>query len=310
MTLPDRPLVQRLVAVVVARRRPPGLPERHPRPGQRRLHRRRRPAASCAPIGGEATMLARDPAWSPDGRTLAFCGGGGDYEAIGVYDVERELVTWAWGGEGNAHSPSWSPDGAPSCSWSTTGPRARSGISTSRPGFAGCLDLGSGNHYHARLHPRRRRRRLRAERPRAAPPTCSCIELASGAVTRLTDSLPDDLAGPRVRVGSAGRAGRSRDRLTDVPGLFCEPPRPQRRRRRHHPRRPDLAPQQRMGPGAPGPARRRLPGGPPQLPRQRRLHAALAARQPLPARPGRGAGLRRAPSTSSWSRAATRAASP
>ena len=35
-------------------------------------------------IGGDDMMVARDPAWSPDGRSLAFAGGGGDYEAIGA----------------------------------------------------------------------------------------------------------------------------------------------------------------------------------------------------------------------------------
>ena len=74
--------------------------------------------------------LARDPAWSPDGRSLAFCGGGGDHEAIGLYDVERGLVTWAWDGQGNAHVRAGRPTAARSCSWSTTAPRARCGTST------------------------------------------------------------------------------------------------------------------------------------------------------------------------------------
>ena len=172
-------------------------------------------------IGGRDMMVARDPAWSPDGRSLAFSGGGGDYEAIGLYDLERELVTWAWEGEGNAHGPSWSPNGRALVFVVDDGPESSLWHLDLTTGFAGCLDVGTGNHYRPGFSPDGAAVVCVLSGP-GCPSELFSIELASGAVTQLTDSLPDDLARHEF-VSGAPVIWTSRDRLADVPGLFCEP---------------------------------------------------------------------------------------
>ncbi len=84
-------------------------------------------------IGGEDMMIAHDPAWSPDGRSLAFAGGGGVYEAIGLYDLERSSSAGSGRASATPTPQPGRPTAAPSCSWSTTAPRARCGTSTSPP---------------------------------------------------------------------------------------------------------------------------------------------------------------------------------
>jgi len=182
------------------------------------------PSGGLTTIGGEAMTIARDPAWSPDGRSLAFSGAAGDYDAIGLYDVERELVTWAWDGQGNAHSPSWSPDGRALVFVVDDGPESSLWHLELTTGSAGCLDVGTGNHYQPGFTPDGAGVVCALSGP-GCPADLFLVELESGAVTRLTDSLPDDLAQHEF-VSGAPILWTSRDRLTDVPGLFCAPPRP------------------------------------------------------------------------------------
>jgi len=174
-------------------------------------------------IGGEAMTLARDPAWSPDGRSIAFCGGGGDYEAIGLYDFELGLVTWAWDGRGNAHCPSWSPDGRALVFVVDDGPESSLWRLDLTTGVADCLDVGTGNHYRPGFTPDGAGVICGLSGP-GCPTDLFLVEIESGAVTRLTDSLPDDLAQHEFVSGTPA-VWTSRDRLTDVPGLLCEPPR-------------------------------------------------------------------------------------
>jgi Tol biopolymer transport system component len=68
--------------------------------------------STTTPIGDPA-LVGRDPAWSPDGRTIAFAGGRADDDR-GIYvmaadgSAPRRLTTAHYA---NFHSPSWSPDG-------------------------------------------------------------------------------------------------------------------------------------------------------------------------------------------------------
>jgi dipeptidyl aminopeptidase/acylaminoacyl peptidase len=49
--------------------------------------------------------------WSPDGSKIAFVSGRGDHAFVGVYDVEKNGVSWIDPGVDRDGSPEWSPDG-------------------------------------------------------------------------------------------------------------------------------------------------------------------------------------------------------
>jgi dipeptidyl aminopeptidase/acylaminoacyl peptidase len=50
--------------------------------------------------------------WSPDGTRIAFVSGRGDHAFVGVYDVEKNAVTWIDPSVDRDANPAWSPDGA------------------------------------------------------------------------------------------------------------------------------------------------------------------------------------------------------
>jgi dipeptidyl aminopeptidase/acylaminoacyl peptidase len=73
-----------------------------------------------APLDGSAParrlFFARGtngaPAWSPDGRTLAFVSDRGSYSFIGLYTSESEPIRYLAPSTSQDSSPTWSPDGA------------------------------------------------------------------------------------------------------------------------------------------------------------------------------------------------------
>ena len=172
-------------------------------------------------IGGEAATLAADPQWSPDGRALAFCGGDGEHNALGVYDVDRDLVTWAWDGPGNVHSPRWSPDGRALAFIMDEGTENSLWLLDLGNGALDCLNVGTGSHYAPAFSPDGGTLYCVLSGP-GCPSDLFAIDLGAGAIRRLTDSLTDDLRRHEFVSGEAV-FWTSRDRLTEVPGLLCDP---------------------------------------------------------------------------------------
>src|SRR5690606_20324536 len=52
-----------------------------------------------------------DPAWSPDGRTLAFSGARGGITDLYLFDLETEEIRALTSGRNAELQPAWSPDG-------------------------------------------------------------------------------------------------------------------------------------------------------------------------------------------------------
>ncbi|HVN13284.1 MAG TPA: alpha/beta fold hydrolase [Kineosporiaceae bacterium] len=175
-------------------------------------------------VGGEAMLQARDPAWSPDGRLLAFCGGPDQHEAIGLYDVAAGLTSWVWRGDGNAHAPAWSPDGRALAFVVDDGPENSLRHVDLASGAERAIDFGPGNHYRPGFT-RDGAGVICTHSGPGGPTDLFLIDLASGDARRLTDSLPADLAGHHF-VSGIPAVWTSRDRLAEVPGLFCAAPRP------------------------------------------------------------------------------------
>jgi dipeptidyl aminopeptidase/acylaminoacyl peptidase len=82
-------------------------------PGQDYLTYLVKPEGSEAqPIVIEGLPIdARNPAWSPDGRRLAFVSDLSGWHNIGILEIDKYEITWLKGGQWERYSPAWSPDG-------------------------------------------------------------------------------------------------------------------------------------------------------------------------------------------------------
>ena len=56
------------------------------------------------------TRESTAPAWSPDGKKLAYCGSSGSHRQIWVYDFETGMERQLTQGAGNKENPTWAPN--------------------------------------------------------------------------------------------------------------------------------------------------------------------------------------------------------
>jgi dipeptidyl aminopeptidase/acylaminoacyl peptidase len=181
-------------------------------------------SASPRAIGGGDAFLAAQPRWTCDGRALAFAGGPFEHPAIGAYDLDRDMVTWLWRGEHDAHHPAWSPDCGSVAFLVDREAETSLKLLDVRTGALRTLDIGPGNHYAPAFTPGGEALLVVFSGP-GEPADLYRVELSDGAVTQLTRSLPPELSGHTFYSGRHVRY-RSLDRLTDVPGLLCVPREP------------------------------------------------------------------------------------
>jgi dipeptidyl aminopeptidase/acylaminoacyl peptidase len=181
-------------------------------------------SASLRTVGGSDAFLAAAPAWSPDGRTIAFSGGPFENAAIGAYDVVGDVVTWLWRGDRPAHRPVWSPDASRVVFLTDHEAETSLQLLDLHTETVRTLTVGPGNHYQPAFTPDGADVVVIFSGPGSPDDLCR-IHLSDGSVTRLTSSLPPDLAGHRFASGRHMHY-RSLDRLTDVPSLLCEPDEP------------------------------------------------------------------------------------
>ncbi len=174
-------------------------------------------------IGGGDPIIAWSPRWSPDGTQIAFTGVLHDRYAIGLYDVARDEVEWAWDGDRDAHQPDWAPDGRSLVFLTDHEAETALWHLDLASGKVTDLSAGRGNHYHPRFTPDGSAVVVVLSGP-GVPSDLFRVEVAGGHVTRLTNGLPDDLAGHRFVTGEHAYY-RSLDRLTDVPALVFRPER-------------------------------------------------------------------------------------
>jgi dipeptidyl aminopeptidase/acylaminoacyl peptidase len=176
-------------------------------------------------VGGSDAFFAGRLSWSPDGRRLAFSGGPGNHPAIGVYDLATGSITWAWEDHHvDAHHPVWAPDGAALAFLVDV--EGETGLChlDLRDGHFSEYSIAPGNHYAPSFTPDGAALVCVLSRP-DAPADLYRVELGSGEVTQLTESLPQHLQDVPFVSGSPVWY-TSGDHLAEVPGVLVRPDEP------------------------------------------------------------------------------------
>ena len=177
-------------------------------------------------VGGDDTFHAGHPAWSPDGRSIAFTGGPGDHPAVGLYDVATGALSWVVGRRRSTPIiPVWSPDGDALAFLVDSGVETGLRHLDLRDGQVRELSLGHGNHYAPRFTPDGTALYVVLSGP-GQPADLFRVRLPHGHadpahVRRCPRSSPTTTSRAAWQVRY-----RSLDHLAEVPALLVEPDEP------------------------------------------------------------------------------------
>lgn len=143
-------------------------------------------------IDGRA-VSAIEPAWSPDGRQLAFSSDFSGYYDIGLWDPQRHSLEWATAGVQNYSSADWSPDGGRLACVISEGADTWLGVLDCSTGELQRYQVEPGVHYSPAFTPDGRQIVFIFDSPRRTDDLWS-LELESGMLRQLTRSMPPDLS--------------------------------------------------------------------------------------------------------------------
>ncbi len=134
-------------------------------------------------------LNALHPAWSPDGRTLAFCSDLSGWYRVGLHDPESGRIRWLETAAGECMNPDWSPDGTHLVAVHTSGADTSLRVWELLSNRAMDYSIAPGIHSQPRFTPGGESIVLLFESPRQP---CDLWEFAAarGAFSQLTDSLP------------------------------------------------------------------------------------------------------------------------
>jgi dipeptidyl aminopeptidase/acylaminoacyl peptidase len=137
-------------------------------------------------------LNAMHPAWSPDGRTLAFCADPEGWYRLGLYDVKSDSIRWMTGDEAEDTHPAWSADGGRLVYLHSRGADTSLRVHDLSMGDVEEHRLAPGVYAHPRFTRDGRGLLFVFESPRQ-PPDLWLLDLARREFSQLTNSLPREV---------------------------------------------------------------------------------------------------------------------
>jgi len=150
-------------------------------------------AAWVVGVDGEA-INALDPAWSPDGRRLAFSSDRPGSYQIGICTPQSSEILWLSSGEGDHSAPEWSPDGERVACVVSAGPDTWLALFSLADGTVRRCQVEPGVTYPPTFTPDGRGLVFVFDSPRF-PDDLWRLDADSGEFQQLTNSLPEELRG-------------------------------------------------------------------------------------------------------------------